>query len=45
MFLPLALWFGWVIQKRPTSLPYMAAAHGLLDISLPIFVLTASLVG
>ncbi len=45
MFLPLAVWFGWIIQRRPTTLPYMAAAHGLLDISLPIFVLTASLAG
>ncbi len=45
MFLPLAFWFGWVIQRRPTTLPYMAAAHGLLDISLPIFVLAASLAG
>ncbi len=43
MFLPLALWFGWIIQRRPTTLPYMAVAHGLLDISLPIFVLTASI--
>jgi hypothetical protein len=45
MFLPLAIWFGWIIKRRPTTLPYMAAAHGLLDISLPIFVLTASLAG
>jgi hypothetical protein len=45
MFLPLAIWFGWVIQRRPTTLPYMAVAHGLLDISLPIFVLTASITG
>jgi len=45
MFLPLAFWFGWVVQRRPTTLPYLAAAHGLLDISLPIFVLTASLGG
>jgi hypothetical protein len=43
MFLPLALWFGWIIDHRPTTLPYVAVAHGLLDISLPIFVLTASL--
>jgi hypothetical protein len=45
MFLPLAVWFGWIIQRRPTTLPYMAAAHGLLDVSLPIFVLLASLAG
>ena len=45
MFLPLAFWFGWVVRRRPTTLPYLAAAHGLLDISLPILVLTASLAG
>lgn len=45
MFLPHAFWFGWIIQRRPTTLQYLVAAHGLLDISLPIFVLTASLAG
>ena len=45
MFLPLAFSFGWIIQRRPTTMPYLAAAHGLLDVSLPIFVLTASLSG
>jgi hypothetical protein len=43
MFLPLAMWLGWMLQRRPTSLPYMAGAHGLLDLSLPIFVLIASI--
>jgi hypothetical protein len=43
MFLPLALWFGWIVKRRPTALPYLAAAHGLLDLSLPIYVLLASL--
>jgi hypothetical protein len=45
MFLPLALWFGWIIRSRPTSLPYLAAAHAVLDISLPVYVLLASLAG
>ncbi|MGA7097147.1 MAG: hypothetical protein WB245_06230 [Acidimicrobiia bacterium] len=43
MFLPLALWFAWIIRRRPTALPYLAVAHGLLDISLPIYVLVASI--
>jgi hypothetical protein len=43
MFLPLTLWLGWIILRRPTSLPYVAAAHGLLDLSLPLLVLQATL--
>lgn len=43
MFLPLALWFGWVIKKRPVLLPYLVVAHALLDLSLPLFVIQASL--
>ncbi|MGC2239688.1 MAG: hypothetical protein WA726_02505 [Acidimicrobiia bacterium] len=43
MFLPLAIWFAWVIRRRPTALPYLAVAHGLLDLSLPIYVLIASI--
>ncbi|HEY3427590.1 MAG TPA: hypothetical protein VGK83_02870 [Acidimicrobiia bacterium] len=42
MFLPFALWLGWIIDRRPTVLPYLAIAHGLIDLSLPILVLTAS---
>lgn len=45
MFLPLAIWFGWILKTRPTSLPYLAVAHAILDISLPIYVLVASLGG
>ena len=45
MFLPLAVWLGWVIRRRGSALPYVAAAHGLLDVSLPVFVLIASLSG
>jgi hypothetical protein len=43
MFLPLALWFGWVVHMRPTILPYLVVAHALLDLSLPLLVLQASI--
>lgn len=43
MFLPLAAWFAWVIKHRSTVLPYLAVAHALLDVSLPILLLQASL--
>ncbi len=43
MFIPFALWIGFVIQRRPSTLPYLAVAHGLLDASLPVLVLMASL--
>ncbi len=43
MFVPFALWIGFVIHRRPTTLPYLAVAHGLLDASLPVMVLFASL--
>jgi len=43
MFLPLAMWLGWMLQRRPTSLSYVAVAHGLLDLSLPILLLLASI--
>lgn len=43
MFLPFALWVGWLIHRRPTVLPYLAAVHGLLDLTLPIYILQASL--
>ena len=43
MFIPFAFWIGFVIQRRPTALPYLAVAHGLLDASLPVLVLIASL--
>jgi hypothetical protein len=42
-FLPLTLWLGWVIQKRPTTLPYLMGAHALLDLSLPLLLLQASM--
>ncbi len=43
MFLPFALWVGFVILRRPTTMPYLVGAHALLDASLPILVLLASL--
>jgi hypothetical protein len=42
MFLPFAFWIGFIINRRPGTLPYLAVAHGLLDASLPLLVLTAS---
>jgi hypothetical protein len=42
MFLPFALWVGFITYQRPTTLPYLAVGHGLLDASLPIMVLLAS---
>lgn len=43
MFLPFALWIGFVVLRRPTSMPYLVAGHALIDSSLPILVLLASL--
>jgi len=43
MFLPFALWMGYVIHRRPTTLPYLVVGHALLDLSLPVLVLLASL--
>jgi hydrogenase-4 membrane subunit HyfE len=43
MFLPFALWLGFAIQRRPSTLPYLVVAHGVLDLSLPVYILVASL--
>ena len=43
MFLPFAVWIGFVVRRRPTTLPYLVIGHALLDASLPIIVLVASL--
>lgn len=40
---PTAVTAGAVILRRPTTLPYLVIAHALLDLSLPILVLVASL--
>jgi hypothetical protein len=41
-FLPFTLWLGFIIDRRPTTLPYLMAVHFALDASLPLFVLMAS---
>lgn len=41
-FLPFALWTGYMIDRRPTILPYMMALHLLLDASLPVLTLLVS---
>ncbi len=38
-YLPFALWTGFVIDRRPTILPYMMILHFLLDASLPVLFL------
>jgi hypothetical protein len=43
MFLPFAIWIGFVVMRRPTALPYLVVGHALIDLSLPILVLIASL--
>jgi membrane protease YdiL (CAAX protease family) len=40
-FLPFALWTGFLIDRRPSALPYLMGIHVLLDASLPYFALTA----
>jgi hypothetical protein len=42
MFLPFAVWIGFVVMRRPSTLPYLVVGHALLDLSLPILVLLAS---
>ncbi len=41
-FLPFTLFTGYVIDKRPTLLPYMMVVHMLLDALLPYLVLIVS---
>jgi hypothetical protein len=41
-FLPFALWTGFIVDRRPTALPYLMGAHLLLDASLPLLVLMVS---
>jgi len=43
MFLPFALLIGFVVMRQPTSMPYLVVGHALIDASLPILVLLASL--
>lgn len=41
-FLPFALWTGFIMDRRPTVLPYLMGVHLLLDASLPILALLVS---
>ena len=38
-FLPFALWAGYVVDRRPTALPYMMVVHFLIDVTLPVLLL------
>lgn len=38
MFLPFAIFTGLVIRWRPRLAPYLLVIHGLLDLSLPLFI-------
>lgn len=35
-FLPFSLWTGFIVDRRPTTLPYLMLAHYLLDASTPV---------
>jgi hypothetical protein len=41
-FLPFALLTGFILDRRPTTLPYLMALHFLLDATLPLLVLMVS---
>jgi len=41
-YLPFALWMGIVIDRRPTTLPFLMGAHFALDAMLPVLVLMVS---
>jgi len=38
-YLPFALWTGYIIDRRPTTLPYLMGVHFALDASIPVLVL------
>jgi len=38
-FLPFALWTGFIVDRRPTTLPYLMGTHLLLDAALPLLTL------
>lgn len=40
-FLPFALWTGFIVDRRPTALPYLMVLHFLMDASLPYLVFIA----
>jgi hypothetical protein len=41
-FLPFALWTGFIVDRRPTALPYLMGVHFLLDATLPLLLFMAS---
>jgi hypothetical protein len=41
-FLPFALWMGFIVDRRPTALPYLMVVHFALDSALPVIVLMAA---
>jgi hypothetical protein len=41
-FLPFALWMAFILDHRPTAMPYLMAGHFLLDLSLPYLLLLVS---
>ena len=41
-FLPFALWTGFIMDRRPTVLPYLMGVHLVMDASLPVLALLVS---
>ncbi|MBN2204180.1 MAG: hypothetical protein JW767_04075 [Thermoleophilia bacterium] len=41
-FLPFALWMGFIVDRRPTVLPYLMGMHLVLDASVPLLTWMAS---
>lgn len=41
-FLPFALWTGFLVDRRPTVLPYLMGGHLLIDSALPLLQLMVS---
>lgn len=41
-FLPFALFVGWILMRRQTTMPYLMVTHGLLDASLPVLLYLVS---
>jgi len=41
-FIPFALWTGFLVDRRPTVLPYLMGGHFMLDALLPLLVLMVS---
>ena len=42
-FLPFALWTGFIVDRRPTALPYLMGFHFLIDATLPVLQLLVSM--